>query len=62
LTEWQEVLFWTQIEQLITERDAMHAANSARQAEGKADAYGEEKFMALADRFADIENRIRECG
>lgn len=54
-----ELLFRTQIEALVTEREAMKAENERRRANNMAQAYTEEAFQTLVGQFAAIEERIR---
>lgn len=44
-----------QIEILITEREAMIAENKQRELQGKALAYDEQAFLALQNRFYDLQ-------
>lgn len=59
---WNELLIKTQIEALVTEREAMKAANEERYTKGQTQAYNEEAFQALVGQFAHIEERIRNLG
>ena len=52
----------TQMEALISEREAMKAANRQRQGQGFADAYGEDAFMRLAADFTRLNEEIRKWG
>jgi len=59
MDSWQELLIKTQIEGLITEREAMIAANAERYANNKTQAYNEEAFQTLVKCFSGIEEYIR---
>jgi hypothetical protein len=57
-----EILFKTQLEALVTEREAMRAANSERFDNNQTIAYPEEAFQSLVGQFAALEDRIRNEG
>ena len=58
---WQGLLFRTQIEALVTEREAMKAENERRRDNNMTQAYDEAAFQTLVGQFAGIEERIRGC-
>jgi hypothetical protein len=62
MTNFQELLFRTQIEELISEREGMKVANKEREIRGEAPAYGEEAFCKLMQCFANIGESIRNAG
>ena len=59
MDDWRIQLFTTQREALITEREAMLAANTERTQRDESLAYGADAFMELATRFTEIEEEIR---
>lgn len=59
MDSWHEVLFKTQLERLVTEREAMKVANEERYIKGQTQAYDENAFQLLVQQFADLEARIR---
>lgn len=56
---WHELLYRTQIEALVTEREAMKAENERRRDSNMPQAYTEDAFQTLVGQFAGIEERIR---
>ena len=62
MTNWQELLFRTQLEGLISEREMMKVANKERERKGEFPAYGEEAFERLIQFFSNIEEGIRNAG
>jgi len=62
MNNFQELCFRSQIEQVITEREALKAANQWREHRGEVQSYSEEAFMELCQRLANIEEAIRNAG
>jgi hypothetical protein len=62
MTNWQELLFRTQIEGLISEREMMKVANKERERKGESPAYREDAFDRLIQFFSNIEESIRNAG
>jgi len=59
ITDYEKLLFTTQIEAVITEREAMKAANAERIQREESLAYGEDAFQSLVTDLAAIETQIR---
>jgi hypothetical protein len=61
ITDYEKLMFTTQIEAVITEREAMKAANTERMQREESQAYGEDAFRSLVTDLAGIEAQIRNC-
>lgn len=62
MSEWHLLNWRVRLEALITEREAMLAANVARLAHGYAQAYGEEAFIEVQKAIVSLDEQMRKIG
>jgi hypothetical protein len=62
MTNFEELIVRTKIEQIVTEREGMIALNKWREMRGESLAYNELAFQEVCQSFAEVEELIRNFG